>query len=177
MKYGFALLISVLFFSCKNDLEKIKQITERVKYPDISSKDITVFYSDSGIVQARLSSPLMDNYFGENPYVEFPKGMNVVFFDEDMKIKSSLKSDYAIRKEKEKQLEAKSDVVVVNEKGEQLNTEHLIWDEEKQKIFSDAFVKIKTADEIIYGDGFESNQDFTKYRIFKIKGTINLKTK
>ena len=37
------------------------------------------------------------------------------------------------------------------------------------------FVKITTADEIIFGDGFESNQDFTKYKIFKIRGTISLK--
>jgi len=36
-------------------------------------------------------------------------------------------------------------------------------------------VKITTADEVIYGDGLESNQDFTKYKIKNIKGTIHLK--
>ena len=72
-------------------------------------------------------------------------------------------------------MEAKRNVVVVNEKGEKLNTEHLIWEEEGDRITSDAFVKITTADEILMGEGLESNQSFTKYRIKKIKGTIRLK--
>ena len=29
-------------------------------------------------------------------------------------------------------------------------------------------------DEIIYGTGFEANQDFTRYKIFNIKGTISI---
>ena len=65
-------------------------------------------------------------------------------------------------------------MVVVNEKGEQLNTEHLVWDEKQEKLLSDEFVKITTKDEIIFGNGFEANQDFSKYRIFKIKGTISI---
>jgi hypothetical protein len=71
-------------------------------------------------------------------------------------------------------MEARKNVVVVNEKGERLNTEHLIWDEKKEKLLSDDFVKITTKDEIFYGNGFEANQDFTKYRIYKLKGTISL---
>jgi hypothetical protein len=72
-------------------------------------------------------------------------------------------------------MEAKKDVVVVNEKGEKLMTEYLVWDEKTGKIFSNEFVKIITADEIIMGNGFESNQDFSRYKIFDIKGTIKLK--
>jgi hypothetical protein len=65
--------------------------------------------------------------------------------------------------------------VVINEKGDKLNTEHLMWDKKKRMIYSNAFVKITTADEVIYGDGLEANESFTKYKITKIKGTINLK--
>lgn len=39
-------------------------------------------------------------------------------------------------------------------------------------ITSNAFVRIKKKREILYGEGFESNDDFSKYKIFKIKGTI-----
>ena len=69
----------------------------------------------------------------------------------------------------------RKNVVVINEKGNQLNTEHLVWDEKQQKLLSNEFVKITTPDEIMYGTGFEANQDFSKYRIFNIKGTISLK--
>ena len=70
---------------------------------------------------------------------------------------------------------AKNDVVVVNQKGEQLNTEKLLWDENTGKIYSDEFVKITTPDEIIMGKGFEANQDFSKYKIFKVTGNITVK--
>ena len=46
-------------------------------------------------------------------------------------------------------MEARKNVVVVNEKGETLNTEHLIWDERSEKLKSDEFVKITRKDEII----------------------------
>ena len=96
------------------------------------------------------------------------------FYDPQMEVSSTLTSNYAIRKEKENTIEAKDDVVVVNVKGEKLNTEQLIWNERTSKIYSNEFVKITTPDKIIFGNGFESNQDFTNYKIFSIKGTINI---
>ena len=64
---------------------------------------------------------------------------------------------------------------VRNKKGETLNTEHLIWDKKKSLIRTEGFVKIHTKDEIIYGDGFESNDDFTEYTITNIHGMVNVK--
>jgi len=77
--------------------------------------------------------------------------------------------------QKEQKMEARKNVVAINQNGDQLNTEHLIWDERREKLLSDEFVKITTKDEIIYGSGFEANQDFSKYKIFNIKGTISIK--
>ena len=85
---------------------------------------------------------------------------------------SKLDARYAIHYEQERRWIAKNDVVVVNQKGERLNTEKLMWDENSGKLRSDEFVKITTRGEIIMGTGFEANQDFSKYKIFNIKGTI-----
>ena len=76
-----------------------------------------------------------------------------------------------------KKMEVKYNVEVVNVNGEKLNTEHLIWDEQKKKITSDAFVKITTAKEIIMGKGLEANQDFTQYEIKEVTGTIRIEDK
>jgi hypothetical protein len=65
----------------------------------------------------------------------------------------------------------------VNTKGERLNTEEIIWDEQKKKIYSDKYVTIHTKDEILFGYGFESNEDFSKYKIFKLSGTIRMEDK
>ena len=69
-------------------------------------------------------------------------------------------------------MEAKRNVVVINEKGDRLNTEHLIWDAITKEIYTKEFVKITTKDETIWGDGLKANQDFSKYEILNIKGSI-----
>jgi lipopolysaccharide export system protein LptC len=65
-------------------------------------------------------------------------------------------------------------VEVMNVKGERLNTEELHWDQKSGKIYTDKFVRITTADQIIMGDGMTANQTFTEWEINRYRGTINL---
>ena len=65
--------------------------------------------------------------------------------------------------------------MVVNAEGEKIETEELIWNEKDAKISSDKFVKITTPDEILMGEGFEANEDFTRYKIKKVKATLKVK--
>ncbi|MBP6650392.1 MAG: LPS export ABC transporter periplasmic protein LptC [Bacteroidia bacterium] len=165
----------LLFVSCENDLDKVKLYGKSEKSPSESAKNIKILYSDSARVQVELTAPVLDRYESENPYIEMPKGLRAIFYDNQLNVKSKLDADYGIRTERDQKMEARRNVVVVNQKGDRLNTEHLIWDEQKQKLISDEFVTITTKDEIIYGDGFEANEDFTKYKIFKPKGTFSFK--
>jgi len=48
-------------------------------------------------------------------------------------VESELRSNYAISYENSDIMEAKENVVVVNKKGETLNTEHLIWEKKTEK--------------------------------------------
>ena len=57
---------------------------------------------------------------------------------------------------------------------EQLETEELIWDEKKEKVYSNKFVKITKPDEKIYGYGVEANQDFTRWKINAIEGELKV---
>ena len=45
---------------------------------------------------------------------------------------------------------------------------------EEGRIFTEEYVKITTPDEIIYGDGLESNETFSKYQIKNIRGSISV---
>ncbi|MFH1004141.1 MAG: LPS export ABC transporter periplasmic protein LptC [Bacteroidota bacterium] len=173
----FTFYFSLFFFSCQTDIQTINLITSQKNLPSESMKESEIIYSDSGKVKMKLTAPLLDRYQKENPYIEMPEGVHLFFYDDSMNINSELKANYGIRYEKEGTMEAKRNVEVVNVKGEKLNTEHLIWNEVKHIIYTEAFVKITTANEVIYGDGLESNQDFTKYKIKNIKGTFNLKEK
>jgi len=178
MKHFLPLIFLVgcaFFFSaCENDIEKVKLLGLHDQSPVESAKNIKILYSDSAKVEVELTAPVMNHYATENPYLEMPKGLKAIFYDESLNVKSRMTADYGIRYEKEQKMEARKNVVVINAKGEQLNTEHLVWDERSEKLLSDEFVKITRKDEIIYGDGFEANQDFSKYKIFNIKGTISV---
>jgi LPS export ABC transporter protein LptC len=170
----FFLCIILFLYSCENDLEKVKLYSKGKDSPQESAKSIKILYSDSAHVEVELTAPVLNHYITENPYIEMPKGLHAVFYDNQLEVKSKLDADYGIRYEREQKMEARKNVTVINEKGEKLNTEHLIWDERKEKLYSNEFVKITTKDEIIFGNGFEANQDFSKYKIFNIKGTISL---
>jgi len=167
-------LYTLVLVSCENDLEKVSLVTGKQNLPVETSTDLTILYSDSARVKVKITTPMLERFNTEEPYTEMPKGVNVEFYDNELKVNSTLKAKYAMRRDLENVMEARNDVVVVNSKGEKLNTEHLIWDEKSSKIYSKEFVKITTPDKIIYGNGFEANQDFTNYKIFNIKGVITL---
>jgi len=150
----------------------VKSLTLDEKFPTEIVIDAVVLYSDSAIVRVRLTAPKMEHYGGDEPYIELTEGISLVFYNEQGEVTSHLTANYAINYPQARRLEAKDDVVLINEIGEKLNTEHLIWQQKEERIFSDVFVKITTADEIMMGDGFESNQSFSNFKIKHITGTI-----
>lgn len=166
----------VLFLSsCENDVKEVKKLENLEISPLEIQEDLQVEYSDSSYTRLKMTAPLAESYSQlDEPYRLFPKGINVNFYDLLGEENSRLRADYAKEFIKEGKWEAKGDVVVVNKKGEQLNTEILYWDQKKERIYSDAYVKIKTKDQIIEGTGFESDQDFSNYEITNVIGIIYL---
>ncbi len=165
---------NLMFFSCKSDVEIISEITADSKFPSFIVKELETYYSDSGIVQVKIYAQELIRYeYTEENYDEYPKGIEVEFFDNYMETTATLKSQYAIYYIDEKIWEAKYNVEVNNiAEDESLNTELLYWDLDNERIYSDNFVRIKTQKEILFGRGFESNQDFSKWRILNPTGTI-----
>jgi len=166
----------VLLNSCKNDMQVIRSFSIVDTLPLEAAKDIEVIYSDSGRVKAILKGPLMNKYEKEAAMLIFPEGFELTFFDSAMTVRSTINAHYGKVDEKSNTMEARYNVVVVNrKKNEQLDTEHLVWDEKKQIIYSDVFVKITTPHEVIFGDGLVSNQDFSSYTIKNPHGEIAIK--
>lgn len=169
------LYLSLIFISCENSQEEVKRVTQVNTEPLERIKGLETFYSDSGLVKVRVMAAELVKKTHPAPVTELPKGVNIDFYDQNMEVDAKLTSRYAIHHENERKWEAKNDVVVVNQKGEQLNTELLIWDERAEKLISNEQVKITTREEIIYGRGFEANQDFSRYKIFNVSGRITVK--
>ena len=172
-------IVSSSFTACENDIDVVKSITASPEQlPDQSNKNAEFLYSDSAIVRAKLVAPQIDHYAGKKPYFELPKGMNVIFYTAQKKEETQLTANYGIGFDNGngmEKMEAKGNVIVINIKGEKLNTEHLTWNAITKKIYTDDFVKITTKDQVIMGDGMEADQDFSNYLIKNVKGTIYTK--
>ena len=165
-----------MLFSCSNDLEKIKEISiqSQSNYPIETIKDAEIIYSDSSKVRLILNAKQMNRYKDEKEYIEINDGLRVQFFDVNGKKESELLSDNGIIDQINDLMQAQQNVVVRNVYGDILESESLNWSQSTNEIFTDDMVKITTKNEIIFGEGLVSNQDFTKYTIKKIKGTISI---
>ena len=164
----------VMLFSCQPDMDTIETITAKDEAPIEALYDVKIIQSSHAKKQAVIEAPLMERYENDEPYLEMPHGVDVVFYNEYEEPTSSMKANYAINHDYKNIIEARDDVVVINEVGEKLNTEHLIWDQDKESIYSEKFVKITTDTEILYGEGFESDERFERWQIKKPRGTFTI---
>ncbi len=175
MKSVVLLLGMTMLFSCKNDLKEVSAFAEIDSIPDLTAIGFEFLRSDSGRVVAKLQSPLMKKFEGEDAYTEFPDGFKIEFYDRYMNVQSIMKGEYGINYEKRKLFIAKRNVVVINfKKQEQLNSDELNWDQRKKIIYSETDVKITTPTEILYGSGMESDEQFKLYEVFNSRGQVEV---
>ncbi len=161
--------------SCSNEKAEIEKVTISDNFPNEVSENVTLYYSDSAKVKVRLKAPLLENYYrGDDSYSEFKSGIDVEFYSDSGTVESTITSNYAKYYSERGIMTAEDDVEVVNIDGDILNSEHLVWNRNDEQITSDAFVKITTEDEIIYGNGLVANENFSSYSIKDIKGIISI---
>lgn len=165
--------IAVLLSSCKSDMKKVNELADMHNQPSIVIENVETLASDSTIIIYKMNAPKLIMYSeADPPYFEYPLGVHIEKYDTKMRITASIKSDYAKFFSKEKRWEARNNVVAVNQNGDTLKTEQLIWDQEKGKIYSDQFVRITGKDLNIAGVGLEANQDFSNSKIKKPTGSL-----
>ena len=165
--------MSKIFFACSNDIKTISGFANDENSPVESAKDVEYYYSENGYITVKLKAGKLNSFEYPEEYTELKDGVYLEFFDSTGNITSALTSNYAKRFERKKIMEAMHDVEIIDFiEDKKLNTEHLIWDENSRKIYNESFVKITTPDKIIYGDGFETDENFSEYIIKKTRGEI-----
>ncbi|MDA9554693.1 LPS export ABC transporter periplasmic protein LptC [Pelobium sp.] len=171
--YIFSVILVVsIFTACENDLSKVKAIELKQKGEVEITKEAEIIYSDSAKVKAKLKTPILYNHKTTNPYYEMPKGIEVIFFDNNLKQTSKVTSDYAIRKENQKIVELHKNVVAVNAEGKTFKSDELIWDENLKRFYSNKVVTITTDKAVISGTSFWATEDFSYYEIKQGAGPI-----
>lgn len=173
--FFFCMIIGVIGCSdyAKKNVEKMLK-SDTLIYTQEAS-DVTISYTDSGILKARITAKKLLGYKNEgNEIIKMPKGIIANFYNDEGQIESYLTAENGTSYQTQKITEVNRNVVVQNIKGERLNTEKLIWDQRKQLIYTDKFVRITTKDEVLTGDGMEAKQDFSNWKILKPRGNIKI---
>lgn len=166
---------TILLSSCKTDIEMVNALTERKQVPTLVGENMEIVYTENGKVKVRALAPESMYYqYAEEPYHEFPKGITVYNYDDSLNIESTITANYAIFYEEEELWDARYDVVAQNNKGQILNTEQLFWDQKTKKIYSDDMVKLTSGDDVIFGEGMDSDEDFNDWVVRKPSGKIYL---
>lgn len=167
--------IFLLTCACQNDLKKYKETIDRSILNTETADSVTILYSKEGHTKAQLFAKTFHHVQdAKPPYIEMKNGLKAVFFDDSLHVQSTLYAKYGKYFEQNGNVLVRDSVVVYNIKKEQLNTEELVWNEKLQKFYTDKFVKITTPTQVIYGNGLESNQNFSDYTILKVKGIIGI---
>ena len=137
--------------------------------------NVTTLVSDSGITRFRVNTPewlVFDKK--AKPTWEFPNGIHLEQFDENLEVHSEVSAKKAIYYTELEQWILSDSVYAINVEGEKFESEILYVHQKEDRIFTDKFVKITQEDKIITGIGMESNQRLTKYRVLKPQGIIPL---
>jgi len=165
-----------LLTGCENDLKDIQKISAaEVNKPIEKYTDVDVIYSDSARVKAHMTAPIMINYKVKKPYTEMPKGVKVIFYDNNLQETSTIKADQGVYREEEKLIELHKNVVGTNAKGDTFSSDELIWDQNTRQIHSSQAVHVKLADgSVTDGTSFVSDENFNHWTMEQGRGIIHV---
>lgn len=170
------LLGTVMLLSCKNDLKEVNKFAPPEERPEMTGENLVMIYSDSARIKYKVMTPEYVKINKENEkYEEFPQGIHVISYDTDGSMMGSIQSKYAKKLEEENLWEARDEVVIVNAEGKKLETELLYWDMQKERIYSDRYVRLTADGQIIEGNnGFESDQNLNNPVFRNITGQVEV---
>ena len=170
--FSIALIASLL--ACSEKEFNFESLQGKRDYSLELATDVVIEYSDSSVIRVRIEGDLLKRYvYRFRVEEEFPEGVDVEFYDLNGQANAWLNAKYAVRKPNEKLMIARDSVVLYNNIGEKIFAPELIWDEKTGQMYTDRFVKIfRPPDETIFSRGFRTNQSFTEYELFAVKGDM-----
>ena len=164
------IFLMLFFVSCSKN-EVINNVEKDVH--DQLSTNVEITLTKKGNITEKIKSEILKKN-NQSLQLKLYDNVNVDLFDEDFQHKSLIKSQSAMVNEKENRIKAYGTVMVISNDGKILMTDSLTWDNNSDKIYTDANLKFVTSDtDTLYGTGFKSNIDLTDWNILQPRGRIN----
>ncbi|MCB4808960.1 LPS export ABC transporter periplasmic protein LptC [Tamlana sp. 62-3] len=163
-----------MFFSCNNSLQKVQKIGISDNEPIGVEYNSNLKYTDSGKLKANLVSTKLFDYSNRDfPFHEFTDGATLYVYD-DQSRKSTIVADYAFVYTDTDLIDMRSNVVITTHDNQVLKTDQLYYDQSKEWLYTNKPVSFKTEQDLINGNGFDSNSKFTNAEVLEVNGIITL---
>ena len=171
-----AIVVLLFHSSCKGDRNgNIIAIECSDSVAVMSTFNVNSIISDSGRISYRIIADEWRIYDKRQPpHWAFEKGVYLEKFDTTMNVEATVKCDTAYYFNEQKLWKLIGNVDIKNTNDEKFHTRLMYWDQEKEQIYSDAYIKIEQADQVTEGIGFSANQNLTVWQINNTKGIFTL---
>lgn len=163
--------LGLLCAGCSSDNKGMMHDVDPEIFPTMMTNDVSTFVSDSGYTRYHIISDVWLMFDeAKEPHWNFPKGLYMERYDDNMNVESTFRSDSAYYLSQKRLWQFDGDVRMKNIDGDKFATEQLFWNQQEQKVYSDSFIHIERTDRILEGYGFISNEQMTEYTILKVSG-------
>jgi LPS export ABC transporter protein LptC len=142
--------------------------------PDQEVKDFVLTETDQGTPQWTLYAQYAGTYSSRNAIVA--RGIRVDFFDEKGVKNSTLTSREGEINQLTRNMTASGNVVLQNQDGTRMSTEHLQFLNQAQKIVTDDFVRVERSGDVLTGVGFNSDPQLKHFE-FRSRVNATVRTK
>ncbi|MEZ4757315.1 MAG: LPS export ABC transporter periplasmic protein LptC [Flavobacteriales bacterium] len=167
-------LLAGMLFSCSNDLDQVAAVAVADDAPDRITTRTEQLYTEQGRPRYRLTAGEIREWAREPQRTLLEEGVRLEFFDSVGGPGSVLTSRRGVIMHQARRMEAIGEVVFVNSKGERLETEMIIWYQDSARIYTDKAVRIQRGDDIIHGQGLVAAEDFSRYQVQHVTGTLQM---
>ena len=166
------IFILIFLLSCEDNFQEIQNINSKNILPIGITENLKLIYTDSAKVKAILYSDLNKDFTNQSfPYSEFPEGVKIAFYDNDLN-ETIVTSDYAITYNKTNIVNLIGNVVINNFDGSELKTKQLYWDPEQEWLFTEEKFSFKNIDYDIVASRLDANRSFTIFNTGKLDGKV-----
>lgn len=167
-----AVVVLIFLFSCSGGTNRAESdIVASDSTAVMSTYGVTTLISDSGRISYKIEAEEWSIFNKRRPpYWSFEKGLYLEKYDRNMNIEATVKCDTAYYFNEDKLWKLLGNIDIKNSKNEKFQTDTLYWDQGKEMIYSDAYIRIEQGDQITEGYGFSSNQNLSVWQIKNTKG-------
>lgn len=167
-----SLFMILLFISCRNETkDQVTFVFDKETIPIINTDSVTMLISDSGMVKYKVITKTWKMFDeASEPFWLFPDKLYLEQYDSLFNTVVTLRADTVWRYISDNLWKMRGNVFIRNFQNKTFESEEIFWDQQKQRIYSNKPVTIKSPNEAtIIADDFESNQQMTQIKMKNVK--------